>query len=289
MRALLASFLLLLLVASVARSTVRAAPAGSGRAKAPSPAPAEEPIWASGTAVATTADMAAILRDLPPAAAGARATDRFRDLQLFLGADTKTTLHAMRGFKNALGVKCLHCHVENEFEKDTEEKKRTRQMMILTEDLNRTFFRGKVEITCWTCHRGNKEAMRFPPDMKERVAKATPPGFVVPAADAEKPAREVFKNLELLGSVPAGQIPSLMGSFSASLGKDCDFCHLKGDRASDDKKEKRIARSMMRMTMRASAMLEGMHGVVTCWTCHRGDEHAQSVPPGLGRAVSPDR
>lgn len=237
-----------------------------------------DPIWVLGTASATSGDLVAVRGHLPPSAWKQPAITFFKDVQLLHGADVETLGHAMRGIERSLGVKCTFCHTEKKFEADTDHKKIARQMLVMTDDLNRANFGGKAEITCWTCHHGEKEPQKTPKDMEARIAKAIPPAFDIPAADAQKPAREVFKNLQLLGNVPAGQIPYFMGFFSAALGEDCDTCHVKDDPASDDKEEKRVARDMMRMSLRASAAIDGTRGALTCWTCHRGDEHPERSP-----------
>ena len=49
------------------------------------------------------------------------------------------------------------------------------------------------------------------------------------------------KNLKVL-KVPTSELIPIMRSFSAGLGVECDFCHVKGDFASDDNPHKNIAR-----------------------------------------------
>lgn len=259
----------------------------SGSSNEARPSKKADPLWASGTKVATDADMKIVLEHLPPGTANLPAGNVFKDVQLFHGADAKTFVHAMHGFTTAVGEDCKYCHTEKKFEEDTDHKKAGRQMIVMTDDLNRTTFGGEAVITCWTCHQGAKEPEKQPADMQDRIAKAMPPQFKVPAADAEKPAREVFKNMQMLGSVPAGQIPYYMGYFSAAVGEDCDFCHVKDDPASDDNEHKRITREMMRMSGRAAATIEGTRGPITCWGCHRGHEEPPT-PPKTAPSTAPD-
>jgi len=79
-------------------------------------------------------------------------------------------------------------------------------------------------------------------------------------------------------------LDKIMDGFTANLGVDCKYCHVRDKKADtlmfdkDDKPEKEIARNMMRMTadinekyfhfneeVKASEVQ-----AVTCFTCHRG-------------------
>jgi len=68
------------------------------------------------------------------------------------------------------------------------------------------------------------------------------------AGQEEKPAEQVFKNIQVLKGVPAGRILNVMGAYSRSLGVRCDFCHVVGEWEKDDKEMKQAARDMARMT-----------------------------------------
>ena len=70
----------------------------------------------------------------------------------------------------------------------------------------------------------------------------------------------------------------MMAAFVVGLGGKCDMCHVEGDRASDDKKEKVIARKMIVMTREINAKFPDGQEHVTCFTCHRGSEHPATAP-----------
>ncbi|NEU07822.1 c-type cytochrome [Flavihumibacter sp. R14] len=74
----------------------------------------------------------------------------------------------MDGFKDALGVKCGHCHASQDvnprkldFASDAKpEKDMARKMIQMTERINKKYFRksngeAMVQVQCKTCHRGN--------------------------------------------------------------------------------------------------------------------------------------
>ena len=69
-----------------------------------------------------------------------------------------------------------------------------------------------------------------------------------------------------------------MTYISAALGVRCNFCHVQGDFASDNKPEKNTARGMIAMTHDINAKNFGTP-TVTCYTCHRGATDPVAVPP----------
>jgi hypothetical protein len=95
---------------------------------------------------------------------------------------------------------------------------------------------------------------------------------------APKKAEEQFKNIQVLKGIPADDLFPTMQFISASLNKECDFCHVDRAPEKDDKKEKQVARKMIAMTLAIDREhFEGKHQV-SCFSCHRGAEHPLSVP-----------
>lgn len=93
-----------------------------------------------------------------------------------------------------------------------------------------------------------------------------------------KTAGEVFKNIQVLKTIPADQLIPTMQFISASLGVECDFCHVEREREKDDKKPKKIARQMMQMMLAINANNFSGERKVTCNTCHRGNQHPAAIP-----------
>ena len=107
------------------------------------------------------------------------------------------------------------------------------------------------------------------------------------------PAPAKHKNLQVLpADISREQLFATMKGFAQGLGVRCSHCHVgeEGqplstyDFASDAKREKRVARAMLRMTMAinrdtlpAIADLNDAH--VTCFTCHRGAVKPLTAPP----------
>jgi hypothetical protein len=95
----------------------------------------------------------------------------------------------------------------------------------------------------------------------------------------EETAATRFKNVQLLKDLPASRFFDTMRSFSASLGVDCEHCHVQGHFDSDDKNEKKMARKMITMTHNIDHEVFQDHPVVRCYTCHRGNEKPVSQIP----------
>ena len=110
-------------------------------------------------------------------------------------------------------------------------------------------------------------------------AQGTPHGGpATPAQAAGKKAEEQFKNIRVLKGVPAEQIFPTMQFITASLGVECDFCHVQGSFEKDDKKNKQTARRMMEMMFAINADHFDGNRAVTCNTCHRGNAMPQAIP-----------
>jgi photosynthetic reaction center cytochrome c subunit len=109
------------------------------------------------------------------------------------------------------------------------------------------------------------------------------------AAAGPKKAEEQFKNIRILKGVPAEQIFPTMQFITASLGVECEFCHVKNAFEKDDQKPKQTARKMMEMMFAINTDNFDGHREVTCYSCHRGSAHPQAIPavtaeeaPGAG-------
>jgi hypothetical protein len=100
-----------------------------------------------------------------------------------------------------------------------------------------------------------------------------------PAQTGEKKAEEQFKNIRTLKGIPADQLIPTMQFISASLGVECDFCHVQGAFDKDDKKPKQTARKMIEMMFAINADNFDRHREVTCYSCHHGSIEPLPMPP----------
>ena len=101
-----------------------------------------------------------------------------------------------------------------------------------------------------------------------------------------------YKNLKILPKdISKEDLGKVMHGFNDALGVKCGFCHAPSkdtavhhpDFASDEKPEKEIARSMMKMTLKINkkffsvkhpSLTEQME--VSCVTCHHGEAHPEA-------------
>ena len=97
-------------------------------------------------------------------------------------------------------------------------------------------------------------------------------------SQAPKMAEEVFKNIQVLKGVPADQLIPAMQFIAASLGVECDFCHVRNAFEKDDKDQKVAARKMMQMMFAANKETFEGKREVTCYTCHRGSTDPVGTP-----------
>jgi hypothetical protein len=104
-----------------------------------------------------------------------------------------------------------------------------------------------------------------------------PPQASAPPA-APKTASQQFKNIQVLKDVPADQLIPAMQFITASLGVDCEYCHVEHAFDKDDKKPKVTARKMMEMMITINNENFESHRVVTCYTCHQGGSHPVGIP-----------
>jgi len=103
--------------------------------------------------------------------------------------------------------------------------------------------------------------------------------FIRPAATqgSEKPAEQVYKNIQVFKGLPAPQLIGAMNFMAGSMGVSCNYCHVPNQFAKDDKAAKQTARQHLQMTRALNeANFEGKT-VVNCATCHRGDIRPNSA------------
>ena len=97
-------------------------------------------------------------------------------------------------------------------------------------------------------------------------------------APKPKTTQQAFKNIQVLKDLPPGQLIPAMQFITASLGVECDFCHVRGAFEKDDKPTKVTARKMMQMMMILNQENFDSRREVTCYSCHRGASKPVSIP-----------
>jgi photosynthetic reaction center cytochrome c subunit len=135
--------------------------------------------------------------------------------------------------------------------------------------------------------------MKFPRTILGAIATAAAAGLlgVVSAGAQARPeqkplmAEDVHKNVQVLRGIPEDEFMATMGFFAASLAANCTYCHVpesSGNWAkyADDTQLKQTTRMMIVMTNAINREYFSGKRVVTCWSCHHGDE-LPTVTPDL--------
>ncbi len=101
------------------------------------------------------------------------------------------------------------------------------------------------------------------------------PEPLAPASPDGPKARDVFKNVQLLGDLSVGEFTRTMTAITAWVAPEqgCNYCHVAGqDLSLDTLYTKVVARKMLQMTRTINADWKDhvAQTGVTCFTCHRG-------------------
>ena len=102
-----------------------------------------------------------------------------------------------------------------------------------------------------------------------------------------KTAGEYYKNIKVLKEIPASELIPSMQFIGASLGVECDFCHVEREFDKDDKKPKGTARKMIQMQFAINKSNFDGEREVTCNSCHRGTTHPEAVPAVAEASAQP--
>jgi photosynthetic reaction center cytochrome c subunit len=102
----------------------------------------------------------------------------FKNVQLLRGISVKEFMETMGFFAAATNNTCTTCHGDasagswERYADDPPLKQTARKMMLMVDALNRTYFGGKREVTCYSCHR-NADRPKITPILAEQYG--TPP------------------------------------------------------------------------------------------------------------------
>ncbi|MCC6265739.1 MAG: c-type cytochrome [Bryobacterales bacterium] len=92
------------------------------------------------------------------------AEQAYMNIKVFTGLPANRLEFIMKTWKDSLGVQCTFCHIKGEWERDDKEEKETaRHMKTMTEGIAKSYFNGKYDVTCYTCHHGEAKPAKNPP------------------------------------------------------------------------------------------------------------------------------
>ena len=131
----------------------------------------------------------------------------FKNVQLLKGIPVDQFMGTMGFFSASLGMTCTDCHIAEsggnweKYADDTELKQTTRKMLVMVSALNRTYFGGRREVTCYSCHRGG-DRPRVTPSLIELYSAPPPPEppDSIEQASAPRPADPILdKYIQAVG------------------------------------------------------------------------------------------
>ncbi len=94
---------------------------------------------------------------------GKTAEQVYKNIKVLQGTPATELNQSMHLMKGALGMDCLYCHIEREWEKDVKGPKEiARTMIVMMNDINRRQFAGRQVVTCYTCHNGRPVPANMP-------------------------------------------------------------------------------------------------------------------------------
>jgi hypothetical protein len=152
----------------------------------------------------------ATLRAQTPAPAAQITDTVFKNIQLLKGIPVDTFFDAMGMFANAMGNDCTFCHAptaaldRDAFAIATPRIQKARQMIVMVNAINKTYFAGEPRVTCFTCHHGT-QAPRSDPNLALQYGAPIPDPIARDfPTDTTISASQVFdKHLQAIGGAAA--------------------------------------------------------------------------------------
>jgi photosynthetic reaction center cytochrome c subunit len=128
------------------------------------------------------ATLVASAQGAPPSPDDRTAEQVYKNIKALKGTPANQLNQSMHLIKGALGVDCLYCHIEREWEKDVKPPKAVATAMIsMMMDINKRDFGGRQVVTCNTCHNGRP----VPADMP-----------VFPVLEPKEPVKPVMPTVD---------------------------------------------------------------------------------------------
>jgi photosynthetic reaction center cytochrome c subunit len=155
-----------------------------------------------------------------PASEGKTAEQVYKNITALKGTPANELNQSMHLMKGALGVDCVYCHIEREWDKDVKAKPVARAMIVMMMDINNRQFGGRQVVTCYTCHNGRPVPADkpvfpvFEPKVPERPALPTVDAILGKYVDAlggaqaiQKVTSRVITGTQYIPTGPGGTVP----------------------------------------------------------------------------------
>jgi Photosynthetic reaction centre cytochrome C subunit len=121
--------------------------------------------------------------------------ESYKNVHLFTKLSKSEITRVMNFMRASLGVHCDYCHVVGkdgwDWGSDSKGPKiKARQMISMVAEINKANFKGKTEVSCFTCHQGRIRPNGTPPLPQEEPPYPTP---IPPAATVEVDASQILE------------------------------------------------------------------------------------------------
>ena len=115
----------------------------------------QRPVCCVSVVVLVLAGAGLAAAQVSPANEGKTAEQVYKNIKVLQGTPANELNQSMHLMKGAVGMDCLYCHIEREWEKDVKAPKEVaRTMIVMMNDINKRQFGGRQVVTCYTCHSG---------------------------------------------------------------------------------------------------------------------------------------
>jgi hypothetical protein len=159
-------------------------------------------------------------------------------------------------YNKALGVDCSHCHVPDQWQDEGKAPKATaRKMSEMVTLLNGKLLRGIGEVSCWTCHGGQPQPAKLPPEALDAQLARWPEAIA--AADDDVKLR--------------------MAVYSSSTGLRCTECHTPDNWKRFETDKMRIVPRMAGLFPRIEPFMPP-NAQTQCYMCHKGENKPRKGP-----------
>ena len=141
-----------------------------------------------------------------PAQAPQMSENVFKNIQVLKGIPPDEFMDVMGMFSASLGYDCVSCHSSDlyndraAFAVATPMIQKARQMIVMMNTINRTYFGGQPRMSCFTCHRGQNQPGNIPSLAQQYGELMDDPSAMAIFPDTRMTPDQVFdKYLQALG------------------------------------------------------------------------------------------
>jgi photosynthetic reaction center cytochrome c subunit len=145
----------------------------------------------------------------------------FKNVQSLKGVSANEFMATMGFFTASLGESCTYCHLEesggnwDRYADDNDHKRTARTMITMVGAINRNFFGGRRELTCYSCHRGMDRPQTTPDlEVVYGIPRFPPPDQLVRGDESTTAVDAVFE--KYINALGGAQRVSALKSLAAN-------------------------------------------------------------------------